>query len=391
MSGASARGRLSPASGCGGESEPRSAGGRTRSVSATRGRKPSPRPRRDAATAAAAGATEEKKPAAVPTLLPSLSAPAGMRRQELLLRSGLSLDASCSSDASTDSFCSRASTGRIGRPAFGARKKKTLSQTDYKPVSMLERESGLAFQTDAAGVKRRCAWVTANTDPCYAAFHDEEWGVPVHDDKKLFELLVLSGALAELTWPAILNKRDIFREVFMDFDPVLVSKLSEKKIIAPGSPSSSLLSEQKLRGVIENARQILKIIEEFGSFDKYCWSFVNHKPILSRFRYSRQVPVKTSKADAISKDLVRRGFRSVGPTVVYTFMQVSGMTNDHLISCYRFAECAASSADTAKLTDGSLANSSDSNHATAEQKMNGTNGLDSEIELSRTIDELSIS
>ena len=118
---------------------------------------------------------------------------------------------------------------------------------------------------------------------------------------------------------------------------------------------------------------------------------MNHKPILSRFRYSRHVPVKTSKADAISKDLVRRGFRSVGPTVVYTFMQVSGMTNDHLISCYRFAECVASSAGAVKLTDGSLANSSDSNHATAEQKMNGTNGLDSDIELSRTIDELSIS
>lgn len=137
---------------------------------------------------------------------------------------------------------------------------------------------------------------------------------------------------------------------------------------------------------------LLQIIEEFGSFDKYCWSFVNHKPILSRFRYSRQVPVKTSKADAISKDLVRRGFRSVGPTVVYTFMQVSGMTNDHLISCYRFAECAASSVGSPKPTDGSQANSSDSNHATSEQNMNGTtNGLDSDIELSRTIDELSIS
>ncbi|XP_062184220.1 uncharacterized protein LOC133888111 [Phragmites australis] len=384
MSGASARGRLlSPASG-GGDSEPRSAGSRTRSVSATRGRKPSPRPGRDVPAAAAA----EKKPVAVPTLLPSLSAPAGMRRQELLLRSGLSLDASCSSDASTDSFCSRASTGRIGRPAFGARKKKTVSQTDYKAVSMLEREGGFASPTDAAGLKRRCAWVTANTDPCYAAFHDEEWGVPVHDDKKLFELLVLSGALAELTWPAILNKRPIFREVFMDFDPVLVSKLSEKKIIAPGSPSSSLLSEQKLRGVIENARQILKVIEEFGSFDKYCWSFVNHKPISSRFRYPRQVPVKTSKSDAISKDLVRRGFRSVGPTVVYTFMQVSGMTNDHLISCYRFAECAAA-ATGAKLTDESEANSSGSKHAT--EQMNGTNGLAADIELSRSIDELNIS
>uniref|UniRef100_A0A0E0CGX9 Uncharacterized protein n=1 Tax=Oryza meridionalis TaxID=40149 RepID=A0A0E0CGX9_9ORYZ len=383
MSGANARGRLSPASGGGGDSEPRSAGSRTRSVSATRGRKPSPRPGRDAAAAAA----EEKKPAAVPTLLPSLSVPAGMRRQELLLRSGLSLDASCSSDASTDSFCSRASTGRIGRPMFGARKKKTLCQTDHKIVSMLEREVGLASANDVPGLKRRCSWVTANTEPCYAAFHDEEWGVPVHDDKMLFELLVLSGALAELTWPTILNKRPIFREVFMDFDPVLVSKLSEKKIIAPGSPSSTLLSEQKLRGVIENARQILKIVEEFGTFDKYCWSFVNNKPILSRFRYPRQVPVKTSKADAISKDLVRRGFRSVGPTVVYTFMQVSGMTNDHLISCYRFAECAAA-ATGSNTTVGSETNSDSSNRAT-EQQMNGTNGLAADI--ARTIDELSIS
>ncbi|KAB8095972.1 hypothetical protein EE612_024230 [Oryza sativa] len=383
MSGANARGRLSPASGGGGDSEPRSAGSRTRSVSATRGRKPSPRPGRDAAAAAA----EEKKPAAVPTLLPSLSVPAGMRRQEVLLRSGLSLDASCSSDASTDSFCSRASTGRIGRPTFGARKKKTLCQTDHKIVSMLEREVGLASANDVPGLKRRCSWVTANTEPCYAAFHDEEWGVPVHDDKVLFELLVLSGALAELTWPTILNKRPIFREVFMDFDPVLVSKLSEKKIIAPGSPSSTLLSEQKLRGVIENARQILKIVEEFGTFDKYCWSFVNNKPILSRFRYPRQVPVKTSKADAISKDLVRRGFRSVGPTVVYTFMQVSGMTNDHLISCYRFAECAAA-ATGSNTTVGSETNSDSSNRAT-EQQMNGTNGLAADI--ARTIDELSIS
>lgn len=162
MSGANARGRLSPASGGGGDSEPRSAGSRTRSVSATRGRKPSPRPGRDAAAAAA----EEKKPAAVPTLLPSLSVPAGMRRQELLLRSGLSLDASCSSDASTDSFCSRASTGRIGRPTFGARKKKTLCQTDHKIVSMLEREVGLASANDVPGLKRRCSWVTANTGAC---------------------------------------------------------------------------------------------------------------------------------------------------------------------------------------------------------------------------------
>ena len=165
MSGSSARGRLSPASG-GGDSEPRSAGGRTRSVSATRGRKASPRPGRDAAAAAT---PEEKKPAAVPTLLPSLSVPAGMRRQELLLRSGFSLDASCSSDASTDSFCSRASTGRIGRPVFGPRKKKTVSHTDQKLAAMLEREAGSASPNHASGLKRRCAWVTANTGASFSA------------------------------------------------------------------------------------------------------------------------------------------------------------------------------------------------------------------------------
>nr|KJB65788.1 hypothetical protein B456_010G113100 [Gossypium raimondii] len=156
---------------------------------------------------------------------------------------------------------------------------------------------------------------------------------------KLFELLVLAGALSELTWPAILSKRHIFREVFADFDPLAVSKLNEKKLIAPGSTASSLLSELKLRAIVENAHQISKVIDEFGSFDKYIWSFVNHKPIVSRFRYPRQVPVKTPKADVISKDLVRRGFRSVGPTVIYSFMQVSGITNDHLTSCFRFQDC----------------------------------------------------
>ncbi|PQP98424.1 putative GMP synthase [Prunus yedoensis var. nudiflora] len=216
----------------------------------------------------------------------------------------------------------------------GSRRKQYVS----KPRSVVS-DGGLDSPPDGSQSRKRCAWVTPNTDPCYAAFHDEEWGLPVHDDKKLFELLVLSGALAELSWPAILSKKHIFREVFADFDPVAVSKLNEKKLIAPGSTASSLLSELKLRAIIENARQMTKVIEEFGSFDKYIWSFVNNKPIVSRFRYPRQVPAKTPKADVISKDLVRRGFRSVGPTVIYSFMQVAGITNDHLVSCFRFQEC----------------------------------------------------
>ncbi|XP_021277201.1 uncharacterized protein LOC110411392 [Herrania umbratica] len=284
---------------------------------------------------------EEKKafpPSTVNSLSPkthSVSVPSVLRRHEQLLHSNLSLNASCSSDASTDSFHSRASTGRLIRSnSVGSRRKPYAS----KPRSVVS-DGGLDSPPDGSHQKKRCAWVTPNTDPNYVAFHDEEWGVPVHDDRKLFEMLVLSGALSELTWPGILSKRHIFREVFVDFDPVAVSKLNEKKLVAPGSIASSLLSELKLRAIIENARQISKVIDEFGSFDEYIWSFVNHKPIVSRFRYPRQVPVKTPKADVISKDLVRRGFRSVGPTVIYSFMQVAGITNDHLTSCFRFQEC----------------------------------------------------
>ncbi|KAK7388372.1 hypothetical protein VNO78_23188 [Psophocarpus tetragonolobus] len=259
-----------------------------------------------------------------------------LRRHEQLLHCNLSLNASCSSDASTDSFHSRASTGRLTRSnSLGCSRKRSVS----KPRSVAS-DGVLESPPDGSSQsKKRCAWITPNTEPCYATFHDEEWGVPVHDDKKLFELLVLSSALSELTWPAILGKRHIFREVFVDFDPVAVSKFNEKKLMAPGTAASSLLSDLKLRAIIENARQILKVIGEFGSFDKYIWSFVNHKPIISRFRYPRQVPAKTPKADAISKDLVRRGFRGVGPTVIYSFMQVVGLTNDHLISCFRFQDC----------------------------------------------------
>ncbi|KAF9614602.1 hypothetical protein IFM89_019579 [Coptis chinensis] len=253
--------------------------------------------------------------------------PSVLRRQE-------SLNASCSSDVSTDSLQSRGSTGRLftRSNSTSTRRKQCVSRsvTDSDSVSSLDM---------SLYSKKRCPWVTPNTEPCYAAFHDEEWGVPVHDDKKLFELLVFSGALAEQTWPTILMKRHIFREVFADFDPVAVSKFNEKKILAPGSTANSLLSDVKLRAIIENARQIVKIVDEFGSFDKYIWSFVNYKPIVNKFRYARQVPAKTSKADVMSKDLLRRGFRSVSATIIYSFMQVTGLTNDHLITCFRFQEC----------------------------------------------------
>ncbi|XP_065868346.1 uncharacterized protein [Euphorbia lathyris] len=272
-----------------------------------------------------------------------------------------SMNGSCSSDVSTDSSHSRSSsssslsfrsssTGRItpaSRRNGVVRKKQCEMKADKEVKSSVAVESGnvvggnseLVDTADCFEFKKRCAWVTPSTDPCYMSFHDEEWGVPVHDDKKLFELLCLSGALAEMTWPVILNKRGLFREVFLDFDPAAVSKLNDRKIALPGSPGSLLLSESKLRSIIENARQMCKVIDEFGSFNRYIWNFVNHKPMVNQFRNSRQVQVKNSKAEVISKDLVRRGFRSVGPTVVYSFMQVAGLTNDHLTSCFRFQDC----------------------------------------------------
>ncbi|KAJ3693344.1 hypothetical protein LUZ60_008824 [Juncus effusus] len=270
------------------------------------------------------------------------------KKKDFSLNRNLSLDASCSSDASSESSTSRPSTGKSRRADVATHQKSVsgLNLSSKKDAGKIVKgEKGvkeMVSSTEECLVegKRRCGWITPNAEPCYVAFHDDEWGVPVHDDSKLFELLVLSGALAELSWPVILSKRHIFREVFMDFEPLAVSKLSEKKILANSSVSKSLLSEPKLRAIIENSKLILKIQSEFGSFNQYIWNFTNHKPIISKFRYARQVPVKTSKAELISKDLVKRGFRSVGPTVIYTFMQVAGLTNDHLVSCFRFEICA---------------------------------------------------
>ncbi|KAH1056648.1 hypothetical protein J1N35_034713 [Gossypium stocksii] len=351
------------------------AGNKTGSLSA---RKPGSKPSRKIEKCSAEATLAEEKNGLPSSKVTSHSVsvvPSALRRHEQLLHSNLSLNASCSSDASTDSFHSRASTGRLIWSNSVGTRRKPFPSTPRSVVS----DGGLDSPPGDSHRRKRCAWVTPNTDPSYVAFHDEEWGVPVHDDKKLFELLVLAGALSELTWPAILSKRHIFREVFADFDPLAVSKLNEKKLIAPGSTASSLLSELKLRAIVENAHQMSKVIDEFGSFDKYIWSFVNHKPLVSRFRYPRQVPVKTPKADVISKDLVRRGFRSVGPTVIYSFMQVAGITNDHLTSCFRFQDCitAAEGKEENGIKD------------MPKEKKNNDNMIESELSIS--IDELSFS
>ncbi|CAH8389105.1 unnamed protein product [Eruca vesicaria subsp. sativa] len=269
----------------------------------------------------------------------------------LLRKNSASMTASYSSDASSSCESSHLSVASSSRSKKGVRRSGSVSsngtcvgvrrkQVDEKDAAATAANNGECF----ADGRRRCAWITPTSDPCYVTFHDEEWGVPIHEDKKLFELLCLSGALAELSWTDILSRRQLLREVFMDFDPVAVSELNEKKVIS----AISLLSEVKLRSILDNARQVRKIIAEHGSFKKYMWNFVSNKPTQSQFRYQRQVPVKTSKAEFISKDLVRRGFRSVSPTVIYSFMQAAGLTNDHLIGCFRYQDCCVDGETTTK-------------------------------------------
>ncbi|CAI0558795.1 unnamed protein product [Linum tenue] len=182
--------------------------------------------------------------------------------------------------------------------------------------------------TRQEGPAKRCDWITPNSDPLYASFHDEEWGVPVYDDRRLLELLVFSQALAEMSWPEILHLRLTFRKLFDDFDPSSIAQFTEKKLLSLRINGHLLLSEQKLRAIVGNAESILKVQQEFGSFSSYLWRFVNKQPLRNGFRYARQVPAKTPK-----------GFRCVGPTVVYSFMQAAGIVNDHLSACFRYHEC----------------------------------------------------
>ncbi|KAI3767225.1 hypothetical protein L2E82_17313 [Cichorium intybus] len=238
-------------------------------------------------------------------------------------------------DDSVDSSCSLKSSSSSGSsvkiPSSKRREKHTSNN--------LKLEGDEAPMMTLSIPFKRCDWITQFSDPLHVSFHDEEWGVPVHEDRKLFELLVLSQVSAELTWPEILYKRDKFRKVFENFNPSSIAKIPEDQLLSARPNGGLLLSEQKLRAIIGNAIALLKIQQEFGSFSKYCWRFLNNKPIKNAFRYARQIPAKTPKSEFISKDLMRRGFRCVGPTIIYSFMQISGMVNDHLISCFRYIEC----------------------------------------------------
>jgi DNA-3-methyladenine glycosylase I len=182
---------------------------------------------------------------------------------------------------------------------------------------------------------RRCGWVPPD-DPLYVAYHDEEWGVPVHDDVHLFEMLTLEGAQAGLSWSTILNKREGYRDAFASFDPVKVARFDALRAARLLANAGIVRNRLKIASAITNARAFLDVQREFGSFDAYVWGFVGGRPIVNRWRAMNEVPAKTAQSDALSKDLARRGFRFVGSTIVYAFMQATGLVNDHLVGCPRW-------------------------------------------------------
>lgn len=188
-----------------------------------------------------------------------------------------------------------------------------------------------------AATLKRCAWVRAD-DPLMLQYHDREWGVPVHHDRKHFEFLVLEAAQAGLSWSIVLRKREGYRSAFAGFDPEKVARFSAKRIEKLASNSAIIRNRMKIEAAVRNAGMFLKIQEEFGSFDSYCWRFVDGKPKLNRWKIMRQIPATSVESDAFSKDLKHRGFSFVGSTVVYAHMQAVGMVNDHLVDCFRYRE-----------------------------------------------------
>ena len=186
--------------------------------------------------------------------------------------------------------------------------------------------------------KKRCAWCGA--DPLYIAYHDHEWGVPLHDDRKLFEMLVLEGAQAGLSWLTVLRKREAYRAAFDDFDPELVASYDGRKVRALLRNERIIRNRQKIEAAITNARAFLAVQEQFGSFDRYLWAFVEGKPKQNAWRRLDQLPAATPEAEVLSRDLKSRGFKFVGPTICYAHMQATGMVNDHLVDCFRHREIA---------------------------------------------------
>ena len=191
--------------------------------------------------------------------------------------------------------------------------------------------------SSATAAVKRCAWVSG-ADPLMLEYHDREWGVPVHDDRKHFEFLVLEAAQAGLSWAIVLKKREGYRRAFDGFDPEKVARFTARRIEKLVSNPEIIRNRMKIEAAVRNARAFLLVQEEFGSFDFYCWRFVDGRPRLNRWKAMREIPATSPESDAFSKELKRRGFNFVGSTIIYAHMQAVGMVNDHLIDCFRYRE-----------------------------------------------------
>jgi DNA-3-methyladenine glycosylase I len=185
---------------------------------------------------------------------------------------------------------------------------------------------------------KRCDWVGA--DSLYLAYHDQEWGVPLHDDRRLFEMLILEGAQAGLSWITILRKRDSYRQAFDNFEAAKIAAYDERKIETLLANPGIVRNRRKVEATILNARAFLAVQQEFGTFDAYIWQFVGGRPRQNTWRTLAEIPAQTPESEAMSKDLLKRGFKFVGPTICYAFMQATGLVNDHIVDCFRYKEIA---------------------------------------------------
>lgn len=185
---------------------------------------------------------------------------------------------------------------------------------------------------------KRCNWVSGGND-LYLDYHDKEWGVPVHDESRHFEFLILEGAQAGLSWSTILNKREGYRKAFAGFDPVKVARFGPKKIDSLLANPNIVRNRLKVSSAVSNAKVFLKVQKEFGSFDAYIWDFVGGRPIQNRWRRMEDLPATSERSDLLSKDLKQKGFKFVGSTIIYAHMQAIGMVNDHETSCFRYRQC----------------------------------------------------
>jgi DNA-3-methyladenine glycosylase I len=184
---------------------------------------------------------------------------------------------------------------------------------------------------------QRCNWVNPN-EPLYIQYHDTEWGVPVHEDRHLFEMLILEGAQAGLNWITVLRKRESYRTAFDHFDAEKIAQYDDAKVAALLANSGIIRNRLKVQAAISNAQAFLRVREEFGTFDTYIWSFVGGQPIVNHWQTLREIPAETTESKALSKDLLKRGFRFVGPTICYAFMQACGLVNDHTVDCFRYSQ-----------------------------------------------------